>query len=424
MKNLTLRFAAVQAAFWMGYCIYISFAAVYLQALGYNNTELGLILATGNLLSTLLAPVLASFVDRFEDVTPARIIPVLLCMQVVLHAGLLQMRTRGTIATVLFIACIACSFPVNSMNLKLYVDAVHRGAVIDYGLARGSGSLFYVMLSFSLGIITSRSSVLIVPYAGLLTTLLQFLAHVLFVRASDAPAGSAPGAGLHMKDSYRQTQSATDAQPRHSGTQSLQGLTLQEFLLRNLRFCRLLFGIAMLFFAHNICVNFMINVVQNVGGGTAEMGYFNAFMAAVEIPVMMMFSKTAAKYDVRRVLYVAFAAFALKGIAIAAAGSIPVLYAAFLLQAPSFALFTAAVVPYVDQTIALNDSAKAQSLAFSMTTVGSVFASVVGGYLYDRVSVTQTLVFAAGIGVAGCAIAASGIAEKSEPGSAGFERAE
>ena len=402
----------------MGYCIYISFAAVYLQALGYNNTELGLILATGNLLSTVLAPELASFVDRFEKVTPARIIPVLLCIQAVIYAGLMQMRMRGTIATVLFIACIACSFPVNSMNLKLYVDAVHRGGTIDYGLARGSGSLFYVLLSFSLGVITSRSSVLILPYAGILTTLLQLLAHVLFVRASEASTGSAPGADLRLTETYGQTRSATDAQPRRGGTQSMQGLTLQEFALRNMRFCRLLFGIAMLFFSHNVCVNFMINVAQNVGGGTAEMGYFNAFTAAVELPVMMLFSKTAAKYDVRRVLYVAFAAFALKGIAIAAAGSIPVLYAAFLLQAPSFALFTAAIVPYVDQTIALNDSAKAQSLAFSMTTVGSVFASVVGGYLYDRVSVTQTLVFAAGLGIAGCAIAASGVAEKTEPESA------
>ena len=54
-KNaLTGRYSAVQGSFWMGYCVCISFAAVYLQGLGYTNAQLGVVMAVGNLLGAVL----------------------------------------------------------------------------------------------------------------------------------------------------------------------------------------------------------------------------------------------------------------------------------------------------------------------------------------------------------------------------------
>lgn len=55
-RSLTAAYAAVQAVFWMSVCVSVSFAAVYLQGLGYTNTQLGAILAAGNLLGATLGP--------------------------------------------------------------------------------------------------------------------------------------------------------------------------------------------------------------------------------------------------------------------------------------------------------------------------------------------------------------------------------
>ena len=56
-KNaLTGQYSAVQGTFWMGYCVCISFAAVYLQGLGYTNAQLGVVMAVGNLLGAVLGP--------------------------------------------------------------------------------------------------------------------------------------------------------------------------------------------------------------------------------------------------------------------------------------------------------------------------------------------------------------------------------
>ena len=47
-NTLTPAYAAVQASFWMTWCTSVSFAAVYLQGLGYRNAELGLVTAAGS----------------------------------------------------------------------------------------------------------------------------------------------------------------------------------------------------------------------------------------------------------------------------------------------------------------------------------------------------------------------------------------
>lgn len=57
-------FSLVQAGFWMSFCISVSFASVYLQAIGCSNSLLGLILALGNLSGAILALALADWIDR------------------------------------------------------------------------------------------------------------------------------------------------------------------------------------------------------------------------------------------------------------------------------------------------------------------------------------------------------------------------
>lgn len=115
----------------------------------------------------------------------------------------------------------------------------------------------------------------------------------------------------------------------------------------------------------------MINIVRNVGGDEETMDYLNAFMAVVEVPVMLLFSRFSKGRRVSVLLHVSVAMFLCKALAFAFAPSIGTLFAATLLQAPSFALYTSAIVPYVSAVIAEENAAKAQSLAFSMTTLGA-----------------------------------------------------
>lgn len=69
-----------------------------------------------------------------------------------------------------------------------------------------------------------------------------------------------------------------------------------------------------------------------------------------------------------------------------------------------YALYMSAVVAYVKETIDFKDSAKAQSLAFTTTTLGGMLASLIGGSLYDHFSVTATLWVAFAAGADGAAV--------------------
>ncbi|MBQ7713904.1 MAG: MFS transporter [Oscillospiraceae bacterium] len=387
--SLTAAYSAVQASFWMSFCVEVGFAAVYLRALGYSNAALGAVLAVGNLLGALLGTALSALIDRHERLAAARLTPFVLAAQAA-SLLLLALTPSGGAVSVLYALYLAFALPVNALNLKLYSDAVYAGAAVDYGFARGMGSLAYVLVSVLLGAWVERASVRVIPLAGLALCALQCAAFLLFLRRAPAAGGGRTA-------------------------ERARGATMAAFLRGNPRFCVLLFGTALLFFAHNVVCNFLINVTRNVGGDTAAMGALNGFMAAMEIPVMLLYSRLFGSRRPAPLLRAAFACFTLKSAAIAAAPNLPLLAAAFLLQAPSFALYTAAIVPYVGEITAHEDSAKAQSLAYAMTTIGAVLASVFGGRLYDAVSAAATLWIACAICAAGSAIALLGVQTKKRP---------
>lgn len=83
------------------------------------------------------------------------------------------------------------------------------------------------------------------------------------------------------------------------------------------------------------------------------------------------------------------------------------LYAAHLLQAFSFAVITPACVRYVNLYIDSRDSAKGQSISYGMTTLGSIFASSLGGLMFDKLSVGATLLVGAAVSALGAAVCLS-----------------
>lgn len=382
--SLTGSYALVQSAFWMNVCIALSFAAVYLQALGYTNTQLGMILAAGNTLGALLGPGLSARIDADRSVTAAHYVPPVLAVQAAALILLALFPVKGIVTTLAFTLYVAFCLSVNSLILKIYVDADHAGLNLNFSFARGIGSLAYVLLSAALGPLVERTSVHILPFVALALCALQFFFCRGVARALPAPDAA-------------------------GGKRAQSGSSMREFVRRYPHFCVVLLGMVFVFFAHNTFANFMINVTRNVGGDTETMGYLNAFMAATEIPVMLLFHHVRGKRSSFFFLRVAYLFFSLKLIAITAASSVPALFAAMLLQGPSFGLYAACTVDYVGTVIPFEDSAKAQSLSFSMTTIGAVFASVIAGRLYDVASVTATLMVATVVCLIGTGVVLLGL---------------
>lgn len=391
VSPVTFHYMIITGGFWMAFCVVTAYAAVYLQGVGCSNVELGLILALGNVGGALLSPVLGAMIDRNRNLRHASVINILLSVQVLLLV-LLRLHPRHDLLTaVCYVLYMTAMMPVNAVNLDLCVRLERAKAPLNFGLARSMGSFSFVILSTLLGIITARWGHLSLPFAGLVVVLLQFF-------------------GNRLID--RDLRTAESAMPPELGTASEKSSSLLVFVRENRMFCLMLFGTIIIFIAHNMDGNFLINEVRSLGGDTAIMGYIAAFTAITEVPVMMFSSKLPKRWSTVQYIHFSFVFFVIKILAYALVPTIPLFFAARMLQAPSYALYTVLIVGYADRQVARKDSAKAQSLAFSMTTIGSVLASLIGGPMFDTVGVKATMLTAAGIAAVGAVIALAGTATK------------
>ena len=354
-KRITAYYSLNQVGFWMVFCLSSSFAAVYLGALGYSNTKLGSMLALGSVLGFLLGTGLSSFVDTSPRFNAADVLWPVLALQAAFFLLLLFFPARGVVTTLCYPLLLAFTLAVNTLNLKLCADFEHYESPVNYGIARSMGSAAYMVLSMLLGVWVTRFGVRVIPIAGLAVTALQGVSNALLSRSV-----------LRLRRKLLSGHAAP----------APQGRSLGVFLRESPRFCLLLAGMALLFFSHNTTSTFLINFVEHAGGGIETLGYLTAFLTALEVPTMLFFSRIFRRRSCAAVLRFSFIFFALKTAAIAAAPNIPLLFAAESLQVLSYALYAPAIVAYVTLIVPYDDAAKGQSLAFSMTTIGGVLASL------------------------------------------------
>ena len=381
---VTFHYMIITGGFWMAFCVVTAYAAVFLHGAGYDDQELGIILALGNVGGAVLSPVLGAWIDRNRKIRHAQVIYALLGIQMILLVLLRLNPHKNLLCAVCYVLYLAFMMPVNALNLDLCVRLEHAKAPLNFGLARSMGSFAFVILSTLLGILTEMLDYTMLPFAGMAVVLLQT-------------------AGNRLTD--RDLREAEQNLPASENTVHEKASSLISFVRDNRAFCLMLFGTIIIFIAHNTDGNFLINLVENLGGGPAVMGYLAAFTAIVEVPVMMFSDRLPKKWNRVQYIRLAFVFFVLKTLAYALAPNIPLLFASRILQAPSYALYTVLIVGYADEVVARKDSAKAQSLAFSMTTIGSVLASLIGGSMFKTEGVQPTMLTATAFALAGAVIA-------------------
>lgn len=379
-KIFDIEYKLVQAFYWIGYCASYSFSAVVLQYRGFNNTQLGLILAFGNLCGFLISPLLASLIDRSEKVSVFSCLKLLLSAQLVLALALIFVSGSGLMASMLYCLFLAAVVATNPINTQLCFELEMWGHHTSYGAARGAGSLAYAPVSILLGILIQKFKPNILPFFTILFVLMQYA--VMKRIESQAPAdGEILLAG---------------------GTKRVKkGKTLPEFFRANPVFCLFLLGTALVFFAQNLITNFSINVVKNVGGNSSTLGIWNGYSAALEFFVMMFYDRLTQRIKCSTTIRIACLAFVMKFTTVALAANIPQLFAAQTLQAFSYALITPALVQYVSLEVSPDDSAKGQALSISMTTLATIFANIFGGMMYDAFTVRTTILIGSAVSAVG-----------------------
>lgn len=362
-KKLNIYYSFLQIAYWVTSAVVFCFTTVFLQFRGYSNYEIGIVFAVGNIIGFVSQPLIAGYIDRSDRRTLLRCIRITAVLAVLLMLAVYFLPSGSISLIGVYALLVAGNTLLNPLCISLSFYIESWGCGINFSRARALGSLSFAACNVILGMLVQRVSENAVPTAFILFSSLLGLTTLLFVPVNRAHRIAAP---------ERRMQSASE---------KLSGLL--EFARENKRFMLFLLGTATLYFTHGMIGNFMIEFIRSIGGGSEDMGNVLAFMTVVEVPVMLLFGRLTQRFRCSSLLRFAVIMFTVKELMIYLASSLPALYAAEALQAFSFALFVPASVRYVDEVIAKHNAVKGQAFVTSMMTLGSIFASYIGGLLLD-----------------------------------------
>lgn len=382
-KLLNIEYGTIHGFYWMIYGIISSFASVYLLDRGYSNSEIGMIMAVANVLAVFMQPILADVADRSRRFTLEKLIGIITVCTMACAVFLFFIKDASAGLFMIYVLLLAFHTVlqplINSMNFKLEESGVH----INFGMCRCGGSLAYSVACAFLGVFVEKHGPNIIPMSGEVVMALLLISIFVTMKTFGK---------IIVQNGRRQVK-----------LREYQEITLIEFVRKNKIFMVLNIGVFFLFINNQVLNNFMLQIVQNVGGNSKDMGEIFSLMAFLEIPTLFCFDWINRKVSCEILLKVASVGFLLKIGTVFMASSVKMIFFAHLLQPVSFALFLPAMVKYIDEVMERGEAVKGQSLYTTMVTVSAVAASLGGGVILDMrgaTSLTLSSTIAAGIGAA------------------------
>lgn len=373
-KLLNLDYGAIHGTYWMSFGIIYSFASVFLLARGYTNTQIGMILAAGNVLAVVLQPFLADFADRTKKISLigiTQVMTVMLMIMTVFTFTINKATVSLAVVYIMMVAWVTLLQPLfNSLNFKLQ----ESGHYINFGLTRSFGSFTYAVLCGVLGTVIERFGIQVLPISGEIVFVLLLLSLIITKKHFDK-----------AKVITRMTME--DHAEKKREMQDEEEINIVDFVKRHKVFFIVNLGVVGVFFSNQILNSFMLQIVTNVGGSSEDMGRVFAVLAFLEIPTLMCFDKLRKRFRCQSMLKVASVCYTLEIFICHMATSVEVIFMAQFLQLFSFGLFMPSMVHFIDEIMSKGEAVKGQSLYIMMTTLTTIIGAVIGGFVIDVMGV-------------------------------------
>lgn len=380
---LDIKYSLTQIFYFAAYCGLMGYASVYLLNKGVSNTLIGTTLALVSIIAVLTQPTIASFADKKEVKLQTLIIGILI-VAIVLTLGIYFLKLPVMALLCLFVAIVTCFMTIQPLLNSLAFAFEKYGIEVNFGLARGLGSVAYALASFSLGYMVEAFNADIIPLVYLIFNIML----VIVVYSYVIPKNERD----HLQV----------IEQEHKDIQ--EKVTFVHFCKKYKKFMFFVVGIVFVFFTHTIINNFFIQILKPIGGSESDMGIAVFLAAILELPAMAMFNVVRRRVKCSTLLKISVVIFALKHIITFLAPNMMVIYIAQILQIGAFAIFTPASVYYVTEIISKKDLVKGQSMITVGITASGIIANLAGGILLDTVGVHTVLFIGVVVSIVGLVI--------------------
>lgn len=381
--SVNVRYMFIQGLFWMIFCVGSGFVSLYLLDVGISNSSIGVVSAVFGTFSAILQPVLGRICDRRKDVSFKSMSVILalcfttICFLMIFFTG--KIISSIFLGTLIMLANLIMPF-VNSA-LFYYEGA---GEHINFGVARGMGSGMYALMALLIGNLAVAYGTVILPVMGVIVAILFTI--VVITMPYDA----------NLDVTYN-----SENKDKKDGKTP----TNDNFIKKYPAFIIMVVAFILSCTTHNITCTYLLQIIQNLGGDSKNLGTAVAIQAVVEVPVLFCFSILIKKFKISTLMLTASFGYVLKAALHFLSGSVMAIYFSQFAQMLSFAIFASASVYYTGQTIKDEDRTTGQAMMASVIVIGTLIGSLVGGWLLDLCGMKIMLAVNIGIGVLGFIVA-------------------
>ena len=185
-ESLQVRYGALQALYYFGTCALGGFAAIFLGYKGLSNSLIGVATGASCILSVVLMPAISMLLERKPGLGIPRVVRSLTLGSVACYVVLALAPLPTYAVIVLFALANAMSLAIAPFLSQLAMGFNRIGMPINFGLARGMGSVSYAVGAVGLSRLVELSS------PGVLAGLFVLSGVVLLAVLASMPTCEAP----------------------------------------------------------------------------------------------------------------------------------------------------------------------------------------------------------------------------------------
>ena len=383
--NGTFAYALMMGLFYMTINAVLGMAVVYLSSAGFTNTFIGVVIAVCSFFASFLVIPLGSVTDKSRKYDVHHVLMLcVLCM--VIAAALIMLGLRTGAAVIFLFGFLMTVVSMNSPLLNaLGMHFENRGIYLNFGAARGFGSAMYAVASVIISRL-AKEEVLgpgVIPVSILILNAAFFAVLFLFGNAD-----------RYTKKKDGNPEEASASKMPADAAEAGKSLGTFAFMKKYPWLVFFVAAMVVLYIPYNTLANYMIVIVEPMGGDVGAMGWVLGLGAVFEIPTMFLFAKLKSIFKGGSLIIFAGIFFTVKTVATWGAflsGNVYLLYATQFFQMLSYALIVPAAVYFGNELVEKENEVQSQSFIGFSVIMGSVLGSILGGYLSDEFSVSVML---------------------------------
>ena len=357
--KLTLRYSITHFTHWASVTGATSFAALYLMNRGISSEIAGTLLALSGLLSCASQPLLAALADKSKEFVIVKMLMGMsmlccLCFLVQLIPGI-PLPAVG-LFYMLGLWCSDAMVPILNALSVGYEEAGYR---MDYGVARGVGAIASALSALVAGfLIADLGEVWMIVF-------LLFFRVICILSLAGYPAIS-----------------KSTEMSRNRFKEDVQcSCSVPQFFVKYKWYCISLMGILFLGMFHAMTENYLIVIMEKLGGDSSNVGIAIGIAGMVAFPVICGFSWLHRYLKNSVILKISAVSFLLKAVLFYVAGNVTAIYFVQLLQATTYALLAPAQVAYANEKVKSCDMVKGQAFVTAAYALGCSGGNFAGGQL-------------------------------------------